>query len=74
MPFNEHLVVGLALIILIQHLFWTYQTHKLLDKLMCKNFAEYNMIKKQAKTEKPKEIDPTEEKEILKEINGMLGV
>ena len=74
MLFNEYVVLGLVGIILIQHLFWTYQTHKLIDKLMSKNFAEYHMIKNPAKIEKPKELDPIEEKELLQQINGMLGV
>lgn len=74
MQFNDYLIFGLVSLILIQHLFWTYQTHKLLDKLMSKNFAEYHMIKNPAKVEKPRELDPIEEKQLLNEINGMLGV
>lgn len=74
MPSSDYLIIGLVSIILIQHLFWTYQVHGLLDRLMCKNLAEYHAIKNPVKVEKPKELDPIEEKELLKEINGMLGV
>lgn len=40
----EKVAAGLALANLLQLLFWSYQVQKLINKLMSRNFAEYNQL------------------------------
>jgi hypothetical protein len=69
-------IVLLFTLNLIQFLFWSRKTSELIDKLMCKNYAEYVQTKNLTESAPDKivlpTIDETEEQEILNELNGML--
>lgn len=78
---SEHLIVlSLALLNLGQLLFWGIYTHKLINKLMSKNFLEYDQIANKPAQEEPQRVsfdeyeDAHEEQEILRELNGMVKV
>jgi hypothetical protein len=74
---SEHFVMAvLALLNVGQLLFWGWQTQTLINKLMCRDLAEYNFIKKGPLPTAPIENDfesEIEESEILNELNGQLG-
>lgn len=72
----EHVIEALALLNLLQFGFWGFVVNKLVNKVMCKNFAEYSMIKNgPPKLEAAKEDfgSKEEEQEILDEVNSMFG-
>lgn len=74
---QEHVVQILAATNLIQLGFWGYLMNKLVNKLMCRNFAEYSMITNgPVKKEAPIDdhMAEAEEKDILNEVNAMFGV
>lgn len=57
-----------------QFVFWGLCTHTLINKLMSKNFAEYDLIKKGPPKGEPgideDGVSKEEEQEILNELNG----
>jgi hypothetical protein len=57
-----------------QFVFWSFQLHKLIDKLMSKNYAEYISAQKPQLpvvfTPDPEEIS---EDDVLRELNGALS-
>lgn len=73
---NEILIVGiLAGLNVFQFIFWARQVQELVNKLMCRNLAEYTAIKSGPVEIIPKPEDPDlilEEEEILNELNGQL--
>lgn len=55
-----------------QFIFWSRQVQKLVDKVMSRNYAEYDQIsrpKRENKLQQPPEIG---EDEVLSELNSML--
>lgn len=69
-------ILGLGALNVIQFIFWSVQNQKLVNKLMSRNFAEYDMVLHKPKVQEVKshrdyESD-IEEREILAELNGML--
>lgn len=59
-----------------QFIFWSVQNQRLVDKLMSRDFAEYNHVK----SGPPPRVEPrldlesvAEEQAILAEINGFVG-
>ncbi len=74
---TEYLIAGLALTNVVQFMFWSWQNQTLVNKLMCKDYAEYNLIKKGPPKVQPIEEDPREEiesQEILRELNSRFSV
>lgn len=66
----------LASLNLIQFFFWSFQVHRLVNKLMSKDFAEYNAIVKGPPERTPQVVDfdsVVEEQDILKELNSLLS-
>jgi hypothetical protein len=73
----ELLCVLLLITNIVQFFFWGKFTQKLINKIMSKNYAEYELIKSGPKQVEPKLPDPLEEelnKEILNELNGLMGI
>lgn len=70
------LIVILALTALnvIQLTFWSWQCQKLVNKLMSKNFAEYNQVLRPLPSKIQIPPDNYEEKAVLDELNGMLNI
>jgi hypothetical protein len=71
---ETHVVEILALLNVAQIFLWGVFTHKLINKLMCRDLAEYKLVTKRPVSEvvKFKEEDlGNEEEEILSELNGM---
>jgi len=69
-----YVIAVLAGLNLIQALFWGYQVHTLVNKLMCKNLAEYNLIKKGPhKTKTVNLTDDDMDEDLASELNGMFG-
>jgi hypothetical protein len=73
----ELIAIALLFILnLIQFFFWSRKVSELIDKLMCRNYAEY--VQTQSLKEPVPDkivlptIDETEEQDILNELNGML--
>lgn len=68
-------VIGLLLLLnVLQACFWGYQCQRLLNKLMSRNYAEYDLIASGPAVSEPKKEDPTdslEEQAILNELNGL---
>ncbi len=74
---NETVVIlGLLGLNVFQLVWWSTQNHRLVDKLMSKNYAEYVQSENlKASLPVPKLTDSlssAEENELLREINGML--
>jgi hypothetical protein len=57
---------------IFQYFFWTWQVHKLIDKMMSRNFAEYVQATKPLEPDAPK-VQLPEEEDILKDLNRMLS-
>lgn len=71
------LVVLLSVLNVAQFFFWSMQVHRLVNKLMSKNFAEYNAIISGPEPVAPRPPDleaEHEEQEILKELNSMVSI
>jgi hypothetical protein len=70
-------VVSLSVLNIVQLIFWGIHTHKLTNKLMSRNFAEYDLVRKGPPKEKEQiefseYEEELEEEEILTELNGMI--
>lgn len=70
-------IASLVVLNIAQFAFWSWQNQMLVNKIMCKDLAEYKHL-----TEPPKEKPPVafedyeelhEENEILAELNGMIS-
>ncbi len=73
----EHvMILCLSILNAVQLLFWTWQIHKLVNKLMCRDFAEYKAVKRGPGPVGVPYVDETsviQEQEILNELNGMIA-
>jgi len=76
------IVLGVTIVCLIglniyQGWFFSNQIQTLVDKVMSRDFAEYNLIKEGPQEKILKSHDEyeedIEERDILKELNGMIG-
>ena len=71
---EQTLVVILIAVILIQQVYWASQVHRLIDKLMSRNFAEYNSIVNPPKEEtKVPAQEPVTDDEALATLNRMFS-
>lgn len=68
----QYLVIGLVTLNVFQYFFWTWQVHKLIDKMMSRNFAEYIQATKPIGVESPK-VQLPEDDETLQTLNRMLS-
>lgn len=70
----DWIIISLVSLNIFQLIFWSWQNHKLVNKLMCRDFAEYSLITNgPPKVEKPEE-DPNriaEEEAVLMEVNSL---
>lgn len=73
---GDHLLVGiLSAANVFQFLFWSWQLQTLVNKLMSRNFQEYQLIKEGPPPPRPTPVDfeaVVEQEEILSELNGKL--
>lgn len=74
----EVVVVGLIGLNVFQLWYWSRETHRLIDKVMSKNYPEYvssvSYLKpKPSPGPEVPDIDTIQQQEILRELNGMLG-
>ncbi len=61
---------------LVQLVFWAICVHKLIDKIMSRNYAEYvqsKPVRPVAKSSNEVDSNQAEEEEVLRELNGMLS-
>lgn len=60
-----------------QLLYWTWTVHKLVNKLMSRNYAEYNYVEKPPKSSLKSGVvvadDLVENEKVLNELNAMVG-
>lgn len=76
---EAYVIAALIFLNVAQFIFWGIQNNKLVNKLMSKNFAEYDLVKNgPPKAEKEvvgfSEYEETlEDKEYLAELNGQVG-
>lgn len=59
-----------------QFLFWSVQNQRLVDKLMSRDYAEYNLVKSGPPPRPEPKVDlesVAEETQILKELNSFVG-
>lgn len=72
---DSQIIILLSGFNIVQFIFWSLHTHKLVNKIMSRNFAEYNQIVYPEPLQ-PREIidfsSAKEEEDILNELNGML--
>ncbi len=67
-------IYALVALLVVQQAYWSWQTHKLIDKLMSRNYAEY-VTSKRPLPLKPVQTEPEiSDEEILKELNGSVGI
>lgn len=75
----EWIAIVLTLTNVFQFIYWSRQTHKLIDKLMCRNYAEYvhtERLKHDLPHARADEIDPDTESfidEDLKTLNNTMA-
>jgi hypothetical protein len=66
-----YLIIGLGCLNVFQFFFWSLEVHRLIDKLMSKNYAEYISVKKpQLPVVFEQDPDSIDEQDVLKELNG----
>ena len=75
MTFEQGLAWGLLFLNLVQLIFWSIQNQRLVNKLMSRNYAEYEQAQKPLE---PRVVvkefeEAAEEQDILRELNGMIG-
>lgn len=71
---SSWIILILILLNALQMLFWGYQCQRLINKVMSRNYAEYDLIVNGPREAPPKKEDPIsqqEEQEILDELNGL---
>lgn len=69
----EYISLALLGLNVFQMVYWSRQVHKLVDKLMSRNYAEYVQINTPPlPTVRLPDETIVEEKDILAELNGML--
>ena len=68
-------VLCLSALNAFQLLYWSWQTHKLVNKLMSRNYAEYNYVKAPlASVPKTQDFESVNQnEEVLQELNAMIG-
>lgn len=75
-------VIALIALNGVQLLFWSWQYHRLIDKIMCRNYAEYVQVKKslnelpQSSSNQGLKLshdDELENERILRELNGVFN-
>lgn len=69
--------IAMTALNIIQFIFWSWQNQRLVNKLMSRNFAEYDYVihkpKEDSKIKSHREYESElEEQEILSELNGLL--
>ena len=67
-------IVSLLGLNIFQLIYWSRETHRLIDKVMSKNYAEYVQSEKfKADLPQPRKIDTSEisDDDVLRELNGM---
>lgn len=73
----ELVVIGLLCALnVFQFLFWSVQNQRLVDKLMSRNYAEYDLVKQGPPPRREVPVDTEairEEADILAELNGFVG-
>ena len=66
---------------IVQFIFWSKQVHRLIDKVMSRNYAEFvqaertrgpSLVKKELG--KLPESEQVEEEKVLQELNGLFGL
>lgn len=69
----------LCALLVFQHWYWSRETHRLIDKVMSRNYPEYvssvSYLKPKSSPgpEKFPDFETQQEQELLGELNGMLG-
>lgn len=66
------IVAALVCLLVVQQVFWSVTTHRLLNKLMCRNYLEYQQAE-QAFTPKPAAPPEEEPHEDLGIMHGLGG-
>lgn len=78
----EYFIIGILVTLLLgQHVFWAKEVHRLVDKLMCRNFHDYQVGLKmnrpnqsnQASPSLVDDADPIGEQQ-AKDLNSMFGI
>lgn len=74
----ELVILGLLGLNVFQIVYWSRQTHRLIDKIMSRNYAEYITVQKDQATsfslpEKAKKEDLPEVDEDLERLNSQLA-
>ena len=70
---NSVIIMLLLGLNLFQYFFWTWQVHKLVDKLMSRNFAEYVQVTKPVEQDVSK-VQLPEDDEVLETLNRTFGI
>ena len=60
---------------IFQLIFWGFQVQRLVNKLMSRSYAEYDLVKRGPAPAQEFKQDPesADEHDVLKELNGMIG-
>lgn len=67
------IVTLLVCLLIIQQVFWSITTHRLLNKLMCRNYLEYQQAEQAFKPQPLKIAPEPEPQEDLGSLDGMGG-
>lgn len=70
---SELIIIGLLALNVFQMFFWGYQCQRLINKIMSRNYAEYNQIVNPPKAVEKigPDVDDQINQEILNELNGL---
>lgn len=70
----EYVIFVLLGLNVFQLVYWSRQVHKLVDKIMSRNYAEYVQTNRPTLPTVSKDDDSfVEESDVLNELNGVLG-
>ena len=73
MDHANYAVLTLASLLVVQQAYWSYQVHKLVDKLMSRNYHEYEQAKSQSLPLTASPVVIPEDPEDLQGTFGSIG-
>lgn len=66
------MILALIVLIALQHIFWSITTHRLVNKLMSRNYFEYQQAQQAFTPKAPKLVEP-EPEESFDPLDGVGG-
>lgn len=66
---NEIILISLVVSLILSNAFWMFQVQRLVNKLMCRDFPEYQRVRHEPVRKRPEpptfQMEPTEDLSVL---------